>query len=110
MRLPFFNGVILGTIIGVSALAAVSVSNEILGSKGLDAWVTLAPLSEAPATFAIIKISEPEVETRPKIKLQYILNVRVLQPKSLDLAPVLSTLKLLKISDCLAKPCVHIRD
>ena len=110
MRLPFLNGVILGTVIGVSALAAVSVSNEILGSKGLDAWVTLVPLSEAPANFAIIKISEPEVETLPKITIQSILNVRVLQPKSLDLAPVLSTLKLLIISDCLAKPCVHIWD
>ena len=39
------------------------------------------------------KISEPELETRPKNKLQYILNVRVLQPKSLDLAPVQSTLR-----------------
>ena len=108
MRLPFLNGVILGTIIGVSALAAVSVSNEILGSKGLDAWVTLAPLSEAPATFAIIKISEPEVETRPKIKLQYILDARILQPASLDSSTLQSTLELLEPSDCLAKPCVNI--
>ena len=110
MRLPFFNGVILGTIIGVSILAAVSVSNEILGSKGLDAWVTLAPISEAPAAVAITKISEPEVENHPKIKLQYILNARVLQPTSLDSAPVQSTLELLKLSDCLAKPRVHIWD
>ena len=110
MRLQFFNGVILGTIIGASTLAAVSMSNEILGSKGLDAWVTVVPILEAPATVTITKISEPEVENQPKIKLQYILNVRALQPPSLDSAPVQSTLELLKLSDCLAKPRVHIRD
>ena len=67
MRLPFFNGVILGTIIGASTLAAVLVSNKILGSKGLDGWVTLAPISEAPATVAITKFLNLKLKITPKL-------------------------------------------
>ena len=108
MRLPFFNGVILGTIFGASTLVAVLVSNEILGSNGLDAWVTVVPPSEVPATAASPKITKPELETRPKNKLQYILDARMLQPASLDSSTLQSTLELLEPSDCLAKPCVDI--
>ena len=70
MRLPLLNGVILDTILVASTLAAVSASNKILGSKGLDAWGTVAPLVEASATAVIAKIAKPEVETRPKTNIK----------------------------------------
>ena len=56
----------------------------------------------------LAKITKPELETRPKNKLQYILDTRMLQPVSLDSSTLQSTLELLEPSDCLAKPCVDI--
>ena len=72
MRLPFFNGLILGTILGVSALIAVSVSNEIEGSKE---FALTAPLLQAPDWSFITPIIISEVDRRPDIMLLASINV-----------------------------------
>ena len=84
MWLSFFNGIILGTIFGVSALIAVSVSNEIVGSKGLKDFALIVPLSKAPDISVITPIFRSEVNRRPDIMLLNI-NARLPIPTILDL-------------------------
>ena len=85
MPLSFFNGLILGTILGLSALIAVSVSNEIVGSKGLKDFAIIVPLSQAPSISVIIPIVISEVDRRPYIKLLASMNVRLPTPLILGL-------------------------
>ena len=77
MRLSFFNGIILGTIFGVSALIAVSVSNEIVGSKGLKDFSLIVLLSKAPDISVSTPIFRSEVDRRPDIMLLAIMNARL---------------------------------
>ena len=84
MRLPFFNGLILGTILGVSALIAVSVSNEIEGSKGFKEFALTAPLLQAPDRFLITPIIISEVDRRPDIMLLASINSGLSIPLILD--------------------------
>ncbi len=85
MPLSFFNGLIFGTILGVSALIAVSVSNEIVGSKGLKESASMVPLSQAPDISAITPIVISEVDRRPYIKLPASINARLPTHLILDL-------------------------
>ena len=77
MRLSFVNGLILGTIFGVSALIAVSVSNEIVGSKGLKDFSLIVLLSKAPDISVSTPIFRSEVDRRPDIMLLAIMNARL---------------------------------
>ena len=86
MRLSFFNGLILGTVLGVSALTAVSVSNEIVGSKGLKEFALLAPLLQAPDISVITPIAISQVDRRPNINLLASINVRLSIPLILSLS------------------------
>ena len=86
MRLSFFNGIILGTIFGVGALIAVSVSNEIVGSKGLKDFALIVPLSKAPDISVITPIFRSEVDRRPDIMLLARMNARIPVPKVLYLS------------------------
>ena len=86
MRLSFFNGLILGTVLGVSALTAVSVSNEIVGSKGLKEFALLAPLLQAPDISVITPITISQVDRRPNIMLLASINVRLSIPLILSLS------------------------
>ena len=81
MRLPFFNGLILGTILGVSALIAVSVSNEIEGSKE---FALTAPLLQAPDWSFITPIIISEVDRRPYIMLLASINAGLSIPLILN--------------------------
>ena len=81
MRLPFFNGLILGTILGVSALIAVSVSNEIEGSKE---FALTAPLLQVPDWSFITPIIISEVDRRPDIMLLASINAGFSIPLILD--------------------------
>ena len=81
MRLPFFNGLILGTILGVSALIAVSVSNEIEGSKE---FALTAPLLQVPDWSFITPIIISEVDRRPDIMLLASINSGLSIPLILD--------------------------
>ena len=85
MRLSFFNGIILGTIFGVSALIVVSVSNEIVGSKGLKDFALIVPLSKAPDISVITPIFRSEVDRRPNIMLLASMNASLSRPIILDL-------------------------
>jgi len=85
MWLSFFNGIILGTIFGVSALIAVSVSNEIVGSKGLKDFALIVPLSKAPDISVITPIFRSEVDRRPNIMLLASMNASLSRPIILDL-------------------------
>ena len=85
MPLSFFNGLILGTILGLSALIAVSVSNEIVGSKGLKDFAIIVPLSQAPSNSVITPIVISGVDRRPYIKLLASMNVRLPTPLILGL-------------------------
>ena len=85
MPLSFFNGLIFGTILGVSALIAVSVCNEIVGSKGLKESASMVPLSQAPDISAITPIVISEVDRRPDIMLLASMNVRFTIPLILSL-------------------------
>ena len=85
MRLSFFNGLILGTIFGVSALIVVSVSNEIVGSKGLKDFALIVPLSKAPDISVITPIFRSEVDRRPNIMLLASMNASLSRPIILDL-------------------------
>ena len=85
MRLSFFNGIILGTIFGVSALIAVSVSNEIVGSKGLKDFALIVPLSKAPDISVIPLIFRSEVDRRHDIILLASMNASLSIPIILDL-------------------------
>ena len=85
MRLSFFNGIILGTIFGVGALIAVSVSNEIVGSKGLKDFALIVPLSKAPDISVITPIFRSEVDRRPNIMLFASMNASLSRPIILDL-------------------------
>ena len=84
MRLSFFNGIILGTIFGMSALIAVSVSNEIVGSKGLKDFALIVPLSKAPDISVITQIFRSEVDRRPDIMLLASINSGLSIPLILD--------------------------
>ena len=86
MRLSFFNGLILGTVLGVSALTAVSVSNEIVGSKGLKDVALIVPLSKAPDISVITPIVRSEVDRRPNIMLLASINARLPITIILDLS------------------------
>ena len=84
MRPAFFNGLILGTILGVGALILVSVSNVIVGSKGLKEFALIVPLSQAPDIFVITSIIISEVDRRPDIMLMASMNARLPIPFILD--------------------------
>ena len=83
MRLSFLNGLILGTILGVSVLAAVSVSNEVVGLKGLKPSALTAPLSKAPDILVITTIFISVVDRRPDVMLLASMTARF--PKALIL-------------------------
>ena len=85
MWLSFFNGIILGTIFGVSALIAVSVSNEIVGSKGLKDFALIVPLSKAPDISVITPIFRSEVDRRPNVMLLVSMNASLPMPIILDI-------------------------
>ena len=83
MRLSFLNGLILGTILGASVLAAVSVSNDVAGLKGLKPGALIVPLSKAPDILNITTIVISEVDRRPDVMLLAGINARF--PKHLVL-------------------------
>ena len=70
---------------GVSALIAVSVANEILGSKGLKDFALIVPLSKAPDISVITPIFRSEVDRRPNIMLLASMNASLSIPIILDL-------------------------
>ena len=84
MRLSFCAGLIIGTILGLSALLAVSVSNEIVTSKGLKKFALIVPLSQAPNISATTPIVISEVDRRPDIMLLASIDVRLPIPLILD--------------------------
>ena len=86
MRLSFFNGLILGTILGFSALITVSVSNEIVGLKGLKDFALIVPLSKPPDISVITQIFRSEVDRRPNIMLLASMNASLPMPIMLDLS------------------------
>ena len=48
MQLPFFNGLIWGTLIGGAGLVVLSLSHDILNLQGLDPEVTVLPVGQSP--------------------------------------------------------------
>ena len=50
MQLPFFNGLIWGTLIGGAGLVVLSLSHDVLNLKGLNPEVTVLPISQSPDT------------------------------------------------------------
>ena len=86
MRLPFLNGLILGTVLGVTVLAAVSVSNEVVGSKGLKLGVLIVPLSKVPDMLVLTTIVISEVDQRPDVMLLASMNARFPKPLILGLS------------------------
>ena len=86
MRLSFLNGLILGTIIGVSALTAVSVSKEIVGSKGLKDFALIVPLSKVPDMLVLTTTVISEVDQRPDVMLLASMNARFPKPLILGLS------------------------
>ena len=86
MRLSFFNGLILGTILGVSVLAAVSVSNEVVASKGLKLGVLIVPLSKVPDMVVLTTIVISEVDQRPDVMLLASMNPDFQNPSILGLS------------------------
>tara|TARA_B100000497_G_scaffold26324_1_gene31045 strand:- start:560 stop:1669 length:1110 start_codon:yes stop_codon:yes gene_type:complete len=48
MQLPFFNGLIWGTLIGGAGLVVLSLSQDILNLQGLDPEVTVLPVGQSP--------------------------------------------------------------
>ena len=81
-----FFGLVFGTILGVSALIAVSISNEIVGSKGLEEVALIVPLSKAPDIYVIIPIVRSEVDRHPDIMLLASMNAILPMPIILDLS------------------------
>ena len=48
MQLPFFNGLIWGTLIGGAGLVVLSLSHDILNLQGLDPEVTVLLVGQSP--------------------------------------------------------------
>ena len=88
MRPSFFNGLIIGAIIGVSALVMFSISNEVAGLNGLKLDTLTAPLSKAPGILAITTITISEVDRRPDAMLPAMINSRLPQPLVLSLPAI----------------------
>ena len=88
MRPSFFNGLIIGAIIGVSALVMFSISNEVVVLNGLQLDALTAPLSKAPDIIAITTIIISEVDRRPDAMLPVIINSRLPQPSVLSLPAI----------------------
>ena len=88
MRPSFFIGLIIGSIIGASALVMFSISNEVVGLNGLKLDTLTAPLSKAPGILAITTITISEVDRRPDAMLPVIINSRLPQPLVLSLPAV----------------------
>ena len=85
MGSSFRNGLILGATLGMSTLAVVSISNEVVGLKGLNLDALTVPLSKAPDIFAITTIIISEVDRRPDAMLLASMNGRFSQPLVLSL-------------------------
>ena len=86
MRLSFLNGLILGTILGAGVLAAVSVSNDVAGLKGLKPGALIVPLSKAPDILVNTTIVISESDRRPDVMLLASINVRFPKPLTLGLS------------------------
>jgi hypothetical protein len=76
MQLPFFNGLIWGTLIGGVGLVVLSLSHDILNLQGLDPEVTLLPVGQSPdlataSQVTVIDLDPPlENSAPPAVVLQ----------------------------------------
>ena len=67
MQLPFFNGLIWGTLIGGAGLVVLSLSHDILNLQGLDPEVTVLPVGQSPdmATASEVTAEVNDASARP---------------------------------------------
>ena len=110
MWLPFSNGLIRGIIIGISVLAVLSLSNEILGSKVSGAGLFVIYPHKTPNISAGTVVLKSKIQSRPSIRFPGKLDAKIIQFRNLELWVGQSTQKKLKSTDCLAKPCVYTGD
>ncbi|MDA7458930.1 hypothetical protein N8850_04085 [Planktomarina temperata] len=67
MQLPFFNGLIWGTLIGGAGLVVLSLSHDVLNLKGLNPEVTVLPISQSPDTAMTAQV--PVIDLDPPSEL-----------------------------------------
>jgi len=68
MQLPFFNGLIWGTLIGGAGLVVLSLSHDVLNLKGLNPEVTVLPISQSPDTAMTAQV--PVIDLDPPSNYQ----------------------------------------